>query len=135
MFEFLKRLLKTQILSIIYSVITITFFELIISGSRDIQYIFCLILVEVIGIGILCFLLSQKYLDTKWLDVVFINMPYGVYCLLILAFYGSFFPISGVEDDYGLGLILLFDFIGCWISITIGLIVSNAVNRRAIHSE
>jgi hypothetical protein len=93
------------------------------------------VFILVIGLGTLSFLVSQKYFDTKWLTVILTCLPYGVYCLLILVLYGSFFPISNIENDYGIGLILMFGLIGCWISITIGMIIGNILSRTAIHSE
>lgn len=133
MLEFFKKILKTQICSIIYSVITITFVELII--REIIQHIWGLFFILVIGLGILSFLVSKKYFDTKWLTVILTCLPYGIYCLLILALYGSLFPISSIENDYGIGFRLLFGLIGCWVSITIGMIIGNILSRTAIHGE
>lgn len=125
MFKILKRLLITQFLSVVYSIITITIIELIIRVSGlDI-----LILLNVIMIGFLSFFISRKFLDSSWLNIFLVCMPFIIYSTIVIGVYGTIFPIKGDDDNYALGLLILIDIIGCLVSIAIGMISSNVSKR------
>jgi hypothetical protein len=125
MFKILKRLLTTQFLSVLYSIITITIIELTIR----VPGLYMLIPLDVIMIGFLCFFISRKFLDSRWLNIFLVCMPYIIYSIIVMGVYGAIFPIKGDDDNYALGLVILIDIIGCWVSIIIGMISSNVSKR------
>jgi hypothetical protein len=118
MFNAIRRLLLTQILSIIYAIFTISIIEVV----TRIPGVEILIIFDVILIGVISFFMSRTFLDNKWIDIALICIPYIIYCMLVFVAYSIISPIDIGENNYTLVFIILLGMIVCWVSIILSLV-------------
>jgi hypothetical protein len=129
--NFYKRILITQLLSILFAVISNIHTKILIKQDWmfDNQVLFYtqLILLVIIFSAII-----MRFMDGRWINGLLISIPYIVYFLVVLVISSKIFPTNTDPDDFGVGLIVVFASAFQWISVVIGCIVGTYIKRKIL---
>ncbi|CAH2213537.1 hypothetical protein [Tepidibacter aestuarii] len=128
-----KRLLITQLLSIVFAIISEIHLRLLITND----WMFTnssLLGIEIIVLIIIFTILITLFLDGRWLNVLMISIPYLIYWFIVLWISSKLFPMHISPDDYGVGLIGLFVCVYQCVSIVIANIIGTYIKIRYFHS-
>lgn len=129
-----KRILITQLLSLLFAIISEIHIRLLISND----WLFTNILlfhIEIIILIVIYALLIRFLLDDRWLNVLMISIPYVIYWFLVFAISSKIFPTHTDPDDYGLGLMGVFVSIYQWIGVLIASIVGTYLIRKSYSKD
>ena len=127
--NFHKRILITQFLSIIFSIISNIHTRLLLKQDW-MFYNVTIFYMQIILFVIIFSVIINRYLDGRWINVLLISIPCIVYWLIILAIGSKIFPIHTDSEDYGVGLILVLVSSYQWISVVIGSIVGTYIKKK-----
>ena len=125
-----KRILISQLISLIFAVISNIHTEILL--KRDWMFVNeTIFYMQIILLAIVFSVVTMKYMDGKWINVLLISIPYFFYWLIVLSVYSEIFP-TYTEPDKGIGLIAGFVSAYQWISVAIGSIVGTYIKRKII---
>lgn len=123
----MKRVLKSQLLSMFYGGIAMLSLNLFIRFELEIAII--IIFGDIMFLAALTAFINYKLSYTKWLDIVLISFPFLVYVLFAFVVISQIIPNTMGANDYGVGLVLLFSIIGYCLSIVVGSIAAVVIRK------
>lgn len=136
-----KILIKSQILSIILSIISRIYLDLFIVYIKIISNSIMLLLCGIVFFIMICMLLSILFLNQQFINMLLVFIPYILYCSL-LRFKTNLFYTNINSNDYGIGILGLYLelFLGgfqhiivlmsCIISISIHISINRSKNKK-----
>lgn len=117
----LKKIVISQLLSIMYSFI----FVLVVTLSILLHKAELGLLIGPIVLVAISYLVAHKSLLNEIIYYILSILPFGVY--VIVALFGV--GLSGIaivqKDDYGIGLYLIFGILVSWIMLILGSVLGN----------
>lgn len=122
-----KKLLQSQLICLIYAILFVLCVEAFIYMGYG--HLYFTLIIAPLSIALVGSYIAYKEILSSLIYKILSVVPYVIYVGICFLITGMFRSTLLPEDDYGMGIIVLFGVILSWAATIIGMVIGEVIKR------